>query len=212
MNYIYDVILNLRKEYYDFFFWEEEDELLHISKIPVIKVDSHTMLDFLKNDIKVNKELLFMIKNKTVLYEFNKKRSMPYLAIFTDTKYTLVLEFDTNGVSIKRSSLLFDEELDALSVGQKINSEKIVYEKVKAKQYKNELTRKEEKVQRFLKRKVSTFFKKNHEKLKYLHYELFSYEENDVDEVMKKILLVIKNNDSKRVKILNELLMLIDAK
>ena len=46
MNYIYDVILNLRSKYYDFFFWEEDDEITHISKIPVIKVNKKTIESF----------------------------------------------------------------------------------------------------------------------------------------------------------------------
>lgn len=212
MNYIYDVILNLRKDYYDFFFWEEDDELLHISKIPVVKVDSTTMIEFLKNDIKVHKDLLNLIKNKAVLYEFNKRVSMPYLVIFTDSKYTLVLEFDYNGLSINRSSLLFDEELDALSVGLKINTIKIDYEKIKKKRLTFKLTRNELKIQKFLKRKLSNIFKYDHDKLKYLHYEVFSYKEDNISKVMKNILLVVNNNDDSKIKVLNDVLNLIDTK
>ena len=39
MNYIYDIVLNFNKLYYDFYEWKESDNLLNFRKIPLFKID-----------------------------------------------------------------------------------------------------------------------------------------------------------------------------
>lgn len=211
MNYVYDVILNLREKYYDFFFWEEEDILTHISKIPIVKVNTKTMIDFLNNNIKVDSQFLSMIKNKTVLYEFNKKSTMPYMCIFTDSKYTLVLEFNYKNESIKRSSLLYEEEEDAINISDKISYTNISYDILNKVDNECYLTRFEEKSHQFVKEKLSKLYKENKEKIKYVYYEIFLEEEKNVDLINKRLMTIVKDNDTNKLNKLNDILILIDA-
>lgn len=211
MNYVYDVILNLREKYYDFFFWEEDDILTHISKIPIVKVNTKTMIDFLNNNIKVDSQFLSMIKNKTVLYEFNKKSTMPYMCIFTDSKYTLVLEFNYKNESIKRSSLLYEEEEDAINISDKISYTNISYDILNKVDNECYLTRFEEKSHQFVKEKLSKLYKENKEKIKYVYYEIFLEEEKNVDLINKRLMTIVKDNDTNKLNKLNDILILIDA-
>ena len=34
MNFIYDIVLNFNKDYYDFFEWNKKDSVINIKKIP----------------------------------------------------------------------------------------------------------------------------------------------------------------------------------
>ena len=45
MNYIYDVVLNLQKEYYDFYEWNQNDNIFHMRKIPIIKINKKQLLE-----------------------------------------------------------------------------------------------------------------------------------------------------------------------
>jgi len=45
MNYIYDVVLNFQKEYYDFYDWNKNDNIYHMRKIPILKINSKQLLD-----------------------------------------------------------------------------------------------------------------------------------------------------------------------
>ena len=35
MNYIYDIVLNFNKEYYNFFEWNKRDNIVNVKKIPL---------------------------------------------------------------------------------------------------------------------------------------------------------------------------------
>ena len=42
MNYIYDIVLNFNKEYYNFFEWNKRDNIVNVKKIPLIFVYNDT--------------------------------------------------------------------------------------------------------------------------------------------------------------------------
>ena len=44
MNYTYDILANFNETYYEFFEWNNKDELTHIKKLPIIKVDKNVLL------------------------------------------------------------------------------------------------------------------------------------------------------------------------
>ena len=58
MNYIYDVLLNFQKEYYDFFDWNQNDNLYHMRKVPIIKVTNLNLKEIKNNIIKFDNNLL----------------------------------------------------------------------------------------------------------------------------------------------------------
>ena len=38
MNYTYDILANFNETYYEFYEWNNKDELTHIKRLPIIKV------------------------------------------------------------------------------------------------------------------------------------------------------------------------------
>ena len=53
MNYVYDVLVNFKYPFIDFYEWNNDDKILNIKKIPFIKVTSETL-----NILKYHKLLL----------------------------------------------------------------------------------------------------------------------------------------------------------
>ena len=112
MNYIYDIFGNFFENYYDFYEWNKSDKIIHIKKIPIIKVNKIDYKILLNNKFKINKELLNNIKNKTLLWN-NKKDN--YLLI-TNGSDLFNIKFNNQGISTLRSSLQIEDELDILSI------------------------------------------------------------------------------------------------
>ena len=64
MNYIYDVVLNFNKDYYNFFEWYKSDNIINIKKIPFFLVDNNTYTSMKYNIIIVDQD--FVRKTKLV--------------------------------------------------------------------------------------------------------------------------------------------------
>ena len=122
-NYIYDIYLNLNETLYDFFDWNKNDKLIHIKKIPVIKVNEDIIKVLINNNIKINDEILTQIYDKTEVWNMNRKIS--YCALFATNSDIIAIEFNKNGKNISKSVLFIDEELEVLEIVNKL------YEKIK---------------------------------------------------------------------------------
>ena len=57
---VYDILFNLidSERVYEFFEWNNKDDIEHIKKIPLIKVSSHFLDDCINNNIIVDKLFL----------------------------------------------------------------------------------------------------------------------------------------------------------
>ena len=108
MDYYYDVLLNFQDNYYMFYEWDEDDTIEYVKKIPLIHVDSKTILNMISKVLVVDKEFLKKIENKTKLKQNNY---LKYTSIFSDGKNALALEFNDDGVVINKSSLILEDEL-----------------------------------------------------------------------------------------------------
>ena len=62
MIYIYDILLNLNNDFYEFYEWEKNDNIFHIKKIPIFLVDTNFMEDLLKFIFILNLSLLIILK------------------------------------------------------------------------------------------------------------------------------------------------------
>ena len=117
MNYYYDIILNWNENIpYNFYEWNDYDYLELIKKIPLIKIKHKTLVDIWSNNIKINKEFLNNIKDKTLVSGKNSICKIDYACLFTDNKNVIAIEFNNNGESINRSKLLIDDEINVLEV------------------------------------------------------------------------------------------------
>ena len=74
MNYAYDIILNFQKDYYDFFEWNKNDEILHIRKIPIFKISNTDYQLFKNSTVKFNKDFVTkMLPERFILRIYTEK-------------------------------------------------------------------------------------------------------------------------------------------
>lgn len=191
MNYIYDILINLQKNLYDFYEWNTSDEIMHIRKIPLIKISTSDLLNIKNNLIQLDENTLKNISNRAEVFTSHNVRIVKYLCLFSDDNDVLAVEFDKNGVRNRVSKLLIDEELEVLEVSEHINVSDIKYE-IKGKNFiDNFKTRKEIKIYDYILRQLN---KDNYEKLKFLYFDCFDKEESNCQTIIKDLKKELKSN------------------
>lgn len=192
MNYIYDVLTNFFEKYYDFYEWEKKDKLIHFKKIPIIKINKEDYKKIFNNQIKINNELLNKFKNKAEIWN-NKEKNISNYILITNGTDIIGIEFNNEGISIKRSTLIVDEELDILNTLRKIENKNINYEVIKQLETKF-ITRKElENKEYLLKQLKNLSVNKDIDKINYLYYECFNKTEKNINKALKTIINNINN-------------------
>ena len=177
---VYDILVNFKKNAYEFYEWDKKDDIKNIKAIPVIKVDNKTLLDFTKYSLVVDNDFLKKIENKTEIYAGKITKSIKHACILYNEITSLALVFDDTGKVIGKSKLLFDEEIDLIESNQDKKIEKIEYKIIKKDFYNNMLTRKENyEVMLILKYLDNIFENKKEDEINYLFYECFNKKEND---------------------------------
>jgi len=192
MNYIYDIVLNFNKDYYEFFQWKKGDKIINVKKIPAFRVSSEDVRNLKYNCVKVSKELLDKIYNVTLFYS---KNDCKYMCLVSDTNEALGLIFDKEGNLIKRSGMVFDEEEEVNEELEREEESKIeyVYNKFRHIDYVSRLDK--EKLDYLYKFISSLDCKKNGIVLKYIYYDYFEKEEDDVFLIKKNIIKEINNDN-----------------
>ena len=94
MIYVYDLTFNFSEELYDFYDWKDSDNITHFRKIPLIKLSEKIYKVFLNNKIKVDNELLSLIKDKSQEYKGRALKTIKYAALFTNGCDFLFLKQD----------------------------------------------------------------------------------------------------------------------
>ncbi len=188
MNYIYDIILNFNKEYFDFYEWNKKDNIINIKKIPLFVVDNKTFNAMKFDKVIVSSNFMDLIRNKTYTYSKNKISNSTLLS---NGKEVIGVLFDNNGNLIKRSSLLIDEEDEVLD--EIDNNDIFTIEIISSKKIKREDINRGEKEKKIF---LNKYIKKeeNITNLKYLYYDYFEKEEEDSTLIKKKLLDEINSN------------------
>ena len=193
MNFIYDIVLNFNKEYYNFFEWNKKDNIINIKKIPLFMV-SNSIFNNMKYDIvKVSNDFINMIKDKTYIY--SKKDSI-ISCLISNGKEVIGIMFDTEGNLIKRSSLLLDEEEEVLDEVYDENVFDIDIVSVKKRKISNINRMQKDKsnyLLRYIKKENNTL------NLKYLYYDYFEEEEEDIVKIKDRLNYEITNNYNKKL-------------
>ena len=200
MNYIYDIVLNFNKEYFEFFQWKKSDKIINVKKIPVFKVNSDLLRTLKYNIVKVNKTFLDKIYNMTFFYS---KMDYKYMCLVSDASETIGLMFDKYGNLIKKSSLIFDEEEE---VNEEVCNEEEFDIKLIENKYRNiEFVSRIEKEQRdFLFKFINNLdTEKDCSILKYIYYDYFEKEENDLSKIKLSLIEEINKRQYNNQKIFN---------
>ena len=184
MNYYYDTLINLQDNYRYFYEWDKNDCIEGVKKIYIVCVNSNTYEDIFKNIICVSKTFLEKIYNKCKL---KNGKTIPYICIFSDTKNACIIEFDSNGKSISKSSLLLEDELNVCELAYSIDKEFFDYE-ILEKEKNKEMTFQEEQIKKLILLEIKKCVEeKNYSKLKFIFLEWFNYLEEDIDLIIVKI-------------------------
>ena len=109
MCYVYDIVLNFNDEIYEFYEWKKDDNLSHIKRINLVRVDTLTYNVIYNNIVSFNDEFLLSIFNKCEIYNNRTINTIPYAFLLTDMYRAMGIILDNNGKTIKYSSLLLDE-------------------------------------------------------------------------------------------------------
>ena len=189
MNYYYDIILNWNEgEAYEFYEWNDYDYLELIKKIPLVKVKHKVLLDLICNDIKVEEPFLEMIEGKTLVSDKKNFKKIEYACLFTDTKNVIALEFNGEGISISRSNLLIDDDLNVLEVIYGMKETNLNYEILK-KIEETQTLRQEREAKKLILLEINNLYNnKEIDKLKYLYYEYKKENIGDIDYIYEHII------------------------
>lgn len=189
MNYVYNIYLNFNKDYFDFYEWKDTDNIIHINKIPIIKVDNNDFNDIICNIVKLSNNDLDKIINKT---EIAEEKNNSTCLIITDSKNICALKFNKKGINTKISSFNLDDEYDILKASKKLKESKINYKIIERRKYIIQ-TRKELDIKNYL---LKTIFNLPFDTLKYIYYDCFNKEENNYKVMLEYINNEIINNNT----------------
>ena len=208
MNYYYDLTLsfddqNIKK----FYEWELDDNLIEIIKIPLYKVSENTLINFFKYNGFIEEDFLKKLKNRTVYKKEGKLKTILYAAIFTDSKFSIAIEFDNNGIIKRRSYLMLEDELNTIEIGYSLKKIKIVFNKTTKRIINNSFS-KEEKMKSIIKDEINYLYhKKDFNKLVYYYMEWFKEYSNDINIIYSKMLNELNKNNITKLDLIYNLII-----
>ena len=189
MSYVYDLVLNFNNDLYEFYEWKKEDVVYHIKRIHLIKVDSKVYNEILDNVVSFDDEFLLSIFNKCEYYSNKSIQSIPYAFLLTDTYRVMALMLDSYGKTVKYSSLLLDEEEYVLDICNKLGEINLNYKIIKKRNKCEFKTRLERHIIKYIKKHLKNDYdKKDINKLKYLYYEYFNEQSDDIEYIYKSLI------------------------
>lgn len=188
MTYVYDLILNFNNEIYEFYEWKKDDNIHHIKRINLIRVSSKNYNEIMNNKVKFDDTLLLSIFNRCEYFENRNVNTLPYALLVTDNYRVVALLLDNDGYISKYSSLLLDEEEDILDISERLPETKIEYKIVQKLKNDTIHTRGEKNILRYIKKDLNKCYKENNlSKLKYLYYEYFNKQSDDIKEIYERL-------------------------
>lgn len=193
MNYIYDVLLNFQKDFYEFFEWNRNDEIYHIRKMPLFRVSSSDFNLFRNGVVCFDKEFLDSIFNRCERIKKVSVSSIAYAFLVSDGKDVMALKLNKKGINIFKSGLLIDEADDIADIASDLRERKIGYSVIKKEFCVNFQTRFEiENCKRLIKNLENIYCSGENDKIRYLYLECFNENSSDVhymyDKLRKEIL------------------------
>ena len=169
MDYVYDIVLNLQPDYYEFYEWQPTDKIINIKRLPIYKITNKDYLNIKNNDITIE---------RNTLPKPNK------IFLITSGIEIIGVLIDNNGKVLKKSSLIYEENDDILEDRDEIKLVHIKYTVNKKKNYNFKSRIKTEKIiyinnylNKLDKEKDKYFFK-------YLYYDIYTIDEANIDKIV----------------------------
>jgi len=211
MNYIYDILLNYSSIPYDFFEWNTSDNILHIRKIPLIRISPTTLLDIRDNEVEFDNNFLESINKKTEIFSHKNIRVLEEACLLSDGSSVLAIMLKNN--NLLKSKLLIDEEEEVLSICERLKEKEISYKKIKNKKNNLYITRNQLENKQKLKKELNKIFNEKHDEIiKYMYYECFNKKENNINIIRHKFISLLHCDDDATTQKLKNLLKLLEIK
>ena len=186
MKNIYDILVNFKKNPYEFYEWNKEDDVKHVKKMPSIKVSDSTLYDIFYNEVKISKNFLDQIKDKTEIFFGRAIKKVKYACVIYNDDVALSILLNDNGEIIGKSKLLFDEEEDVLK--EDVPLKEIDYNIIKKSKKISGLTRRETKIVLLLSKYLDKIYEnKKSDEIKYMYFECFNTMEEDNEKAYKNL-------------------------
>jgi len=194
MNFIYDIVLNFNKEYYNFFEWNKKDNVVNIKKIPLFIVSNDIFNNMKYDCVTVSNDFIDLIKEKTYTYS---RQKIGNCCLLSNKKEVIGLLFNDKGILMKKSSLLLDEEDEVLNEMYSDDIFDIDIINIKKGKVNSNINRLQKDKKDFLIKYIIR--EKNNINLKYLYYDYFEKDENNYTVIKNCLVNEIKNNWNKRL-------------
>ena len=196
MKNVYDILVNFKKEPYEFYEWNTDDDIKHIKKICSIKVSDDTIKDIIENDCFVSKKFLEQIKCKTEVFYNRMVKIIEYACVIFNDDLALAIILDKNGYIIGKSKLLFDESDDVILNGKDLSVSTIKYNIIKKTDNNLKYTRNENKMISLINKYLEKIYKQEEkEELKYVYFECYNKTEEDIKKIYDKLKESISSAD-----------------
>ena len=200
MTYIYDIALNFQDNYYQFFEWNKHDKIKNIKKIPLYHIKDEDMLTIKNNKVKLDKSTMQKFKEKNMQFKKNT-------ILVSNSLLTMGLLLDQEGNVTKKSSLIYEEEEEANVVASNLPLTKITYQEIIPIKVEDKLRIEIEKKESLIQSLEET---RDEVLLKYLYYEYFNKENNNIEQIKEILLSEIKKKWTKKQNDLYHLVLLIN--
>lgn len=202
MTFIYDILLNFQTKLYDFYEWNKSDQILHIKKVPLFKINNTDYLNIKNNIVKFEKTFLNKIHNCTII--FKKRKIIDNVFLITNDIEIIAVKLNRKGELTHLSCLLPDEAEDIISISENIEETKIPYEIIKPNNNDNFKTRLEIEKQINISNILDQLYKQNDtSKLSFLYLECFGKTENNITKILPILKQEINENTSNYDKIIS---------
>lgn len=200
MTYIYDIALNFQDNYYQFFEWNKHDKIKNIKKIPLYHIKDEDMLTIKNNKVKLDKSTMQKFKEKNMQFKKNT-------ILVSNSLLTIGIILDQEGNITKKSSLIYEEEEEANVVASNLPLTKITYQEIIPIKVEDKLRIEIEKKESLIQYLEET---RDEVLLKYLYYEYFNKENNNIEQIKEILLSEIKKKWTKKQNDLYHLVLLIN--
>ena len=178
MKYIYNLNLNFKKKFYDFYEWEKKDKIISINKILSYRITDKDIYNFKYNHIKTD-----ALKNKTI--------------IFSDGKTLIAIKFNKKGENLLKSDINIEKQEEIINIIKKQKITKINYKIIKKEKIEFK-TRLELENKNYLLKKIGEIYKnKEFDIINYIYLECFNNTNKTIYNKYIKIKKeIIKGNDN----------------
>ncbi len=209
MNYVYDILVNLNEELYDFYDWEETDDFTHVRRVPLFRVSHSDYFDIAVKKVRLSDEELLTIKDKTQVFSSRNIEIIPYSMIVSDSERAVMVEFDNKGYSKRKSKFLVNEEMEIIELSSNMKMSKLMYNVINNKVKRNVMIRSEKIILDNILKELDEL-KDDKEKIDYLYYEWF--DKKSVDKSYEKLVKDLKSSFTNKHLEFLELLNLLTVK